>query len=130
MRIVIHDDITKDFEALGDDLKNIYEYGLAEASKNYATFVKSGYLTGQSMAKRTGTLFESVKFLRTKGRPELSYSVMPGVGVKGHLNYLTRYIGTEKEFMKPSFERWKSKKEAIRIIEDNFQKVAKERGLT
>lgn len=130
MRLVIKDDITLDYEMLNDDLKRIYDYGLAEASKNYATYVKLGYLTGNPMGLRTGQLFESVKFLRTKGRPELSYTVMAGVGIKGNLNYLNRYVGTEKEFMRPSFQKWKSEKEALKIIEANFQQEAKKRGLS
>lgn len=129
MRIVIKDKITDDYEKLGKDLQSIYDYGLAEASKNYALFVKIGYLTGNPMKRRTGELFKSVKFIRTKGKPELSYTVVPGVGIRGHLNYLNRYVGTDKEFMKPSFKSWKNRKVIDQILENNFNKIAKSKGL-
>lgn len=129
MRITIKDKVAEQYSQLGDDLQKIYDYGLAEASKNYAFYVKIGYLTGNPMGKRTGELFKSVKFTRTKNRPNLSYTVKPGVGVKGHLNYLNRYIGTEKEFMEPSFKEWKNRKLINQILEANFEKIAKSKGL-
>ncbi|MFZ7132252.1 MAG: hypothetical protein ACOWWR_07835, partial [Eubacteriales bacterium] len=128
-RITIKDTVAVDYEKLGDDLKNIYDYGLAEAAKNYALFVKIGYLTGNPMAKQTGELFKSVKFLRTTNQPDLSYTVMPGVNIRGHLNYLNRYVKTEKEFMAPSFKAWKDRKTINQILESNFEKIAKQKGL-
>lgn len=129
MRITIKDTVAVEYEKLGKDLKEIYDYGLAEASKNYALFVKIGYLTGNPMAKKTGELYKSLKFVRTKGQPDLSYTIMPGVGVKGNLNYLNRYIKTEKEFMAPSFKAWKDRKTINQILETNFEKIAKQKGL-
>ncbi len=129
MRITIKDTVADEYERLGKDLQNIYDYGLAEASKNYALFVKLGYLTGNPMGKRTGELYKSLKFVRTKNKPELSYTILPGIGVKGHLNYLNRYIGTEKEFMNPSFKAWKDRKTINQILESNFERIAKKKGL-
>ena len=129
MRITIKDTVAEDYEKLGEDLFKVYDYGLAEASKNYALFVKIGYLTGSAMKKRTGELYKSVKFQRTKNKPQLSYTISPGVGIRGHLNYLNRYIGTSKEFMEPSFSEWKNRRMINQILEANFEKVAKKKGM-
>lgn len=129
MRITIKDDIAEKYEVLGDDLKKIYDYGLAEATKDFAETTKVNYLKGQAMKKVTGELYDSVKFLRTKNRPELSYTATAGVGVKGHLNYLNKYVGTSKEFIQPSFKAWKNRKAINKILEANFDKIAKAKGL-
>lgn len=129
MRLVIHDDIAEKYEALGEDLQKIYDYGIAEAAKDYTKYVKEGYLSGNPMRKITGQLFGSVKFVRTKNIKSLSYTVLPGVGVKGNLNYLNRFIGTDKEFMAPSFKRWKDTKRIEALLQSNFEKEAKARGL-
>lgn len=129
MRITIKDNIAERYEKLGKDLKSIYDYGLAEAAKEYSLFVKNGYLSGTPLKKRTGKTYDSLKFVRTKGRPQLSYTITVGVGIRGNLNYLYRYVGTEYEFMAPSWSAWKSRKRINAILEANFEKVAKKKGL-
>lgn len=129
MRIVIKDNIAERYEKLGEDLKKIYDYGLAEAAKDYSLFVKDGYLSGNPLKKRTGKTYDSVKFVRTKNVPLLSYTVMVGVGIRGRLNYLHRWIGTDKEFMSPSFEAWKARRSFDKVLEANFEKIAKKKGL-
>lgn len=129
MRIVISGDALKSYNKLNEDFDKIFDYGLAEASHDYSEYVKIKYLSGKKMNIKTGELYKSVKFLKDKTQT-LSYIVMPGVGVNGHLNYLNRYIGTNHEFMNVSFKSWKAQKRAFKIIEANFDKVAKNKGLT
>ncbi len=129
MKIIITEDIVEKYKGLTKDFESIFDYGLALSSLDYAEFIKENYLLGQKMDKKTGELFDSVKFIKNKNFKSQSYVVLAGVGISGHLNYLNRYIGTQHEFMSPSFKRWQSENRAIKIIEDNFEKVAHNKGI-
>jgi hypothetical protein len=129
MKLVMSGTAFEDYKKLNEDFDKIFDYGLGEASLDYAEYIKKKYLSGQKMNIQSGELYKSVKFLKDKEQTH-SYVVMAGVGVNGHLNYLNRYIGTKHEFMKPSFTSWKNQKRAFKIIEANFNKVANNKGLT
>jgi hypothetical protein len=128
MKFVIDGSAFEDYKKLNNDFDKIFDYGLYRASEDYADYIKKKYLSGQKMNIQTGELYKSVKFLKDKQETH-SFVVMAGVGVKGHLNYLNRYTGTKHEFMSPSFNDWKSQKRAFKIIEANFNKVSKNKGL-
>ena len=129
MKIVITGDAFKDYQGLEKDFDKIFDYGLYKSAEDYATYVKEKYLSGQAMNYRTGELYKSVKYLKDSEMTH-SYVVMAGVGIAGHLNYLNRYVGTNKEFIKPAFKDWQSQKRAFNIMESNFDKIAKNKGLT
>lgn len=129
MKVVVSGTAYEDFKELEEDFDKIFNYGLFKSAEDYATYVKNRYLSGQAMKYRTGELYKSVKYLKDS-KSTNSYIVMAGVGVTGHLNYLNRYVGTDKEFIRPAFENWESQKRAFKIVEANFNKVAKFKGLT
>lgn len=129
MKMVLSGTAYDDYKELEEDFDKIFNYGLYKSAEDYATYVKNNYLTGQAMKNRTGELYKSVKYLKDNKMTN-SYIVMAGVGVTGHLNYLNRYVGTKKEFIKPAFKDWESQKRAFNIIEANFNKVARNKGLT
>lgn len=67
-------------------------------------YIKRGYLIGQALSKRSGLTYGSVKQFYAKR--EKAWYLRPGVGVRGSLNYLAKWIGTDKEFMKPGFDAY------------------------
>lgn len=74
---------------------------LGDEAHNLERVIKSDYLSGQALNKITGKTYDSVQafFFRNT-----IWRVRPGVGVKGNLNYLARWTGTEHEFMRPAFD--------------------------
>lgn len=74
-------------------------------SKEYAEYLKGGYLSGQVLGKISGETFDSTKFFKMKNG---IFGVRPGSGVTGRLNYLHRFERGDRPFMKPSFASFKS----------------------
>lgn len=86
-----------------------------DIAKEAGDFIKSYYLNGQALEKRTGLTYRSVKQFYVKR--ESAWYLRPGVGVPGSQNYLARWIGTEKEFMQPGFERYVASRDVpMRIV--------------
>lgn len=74
---------------------------LGDEAHNLERVIKGNYLSGQALNKITGKTYDSVQafFFRNT-----IWRVRPGVGVRGNLNYLARWTGTEHEFMRPAFD--------------------------
>lgn len=87
------------FLEIADDLPSIGNFIVSQVAEEYADWVRDRYLSGQVLRKLTGETYESTKFFKLQ---DGAFGVRPGVGVPGNLNYLHRWIGTRKEFMKPS----------------------------
>ncbi len=80
---------------------------LGDKTAEFIPFVQDGYLHGQAMRWVTGKTAGSVKMWSgRKRKKEDAWYVRPGVGIRGSLNYLYRWIGTPHEFMAPGFERF------------------------
>lgn len=106
------------------------QYALRSEADDFTEYVKNSWLSGQAMNRRTGELYNSVKPWTPKGRPKKGLFsnvqgvyIRPGVGIPGTLNYLGRYIGTEKEFMIPAFEQFTALGRVQRAVEDNVAKM-------
>ena len=126
MKIIIQDTLSKKLLSFNKRLPNIYNYILAEIAKDFSNYTRVNYLQGQKMKKRTGLTFNSVKFFKEK---ELKMGVRPGVGVKGNLNYLNKFIGTKYEFFKPSVNAYRKSGIPERIAEDIIRNIIKKKGL-
>lgn len=75
-------------------------FGAREAAEQYTQYVKFGWLSGKALDVRTGKTRDSVRPWTNKKK---QIFVRPGVGIPGSLNYLGRWTGTSREFMRPSF---------------------------
>lgn len=93
-----------------------------DVAKEGGEFIKEHYLRGQALQRITGRTHDSVKQFYV--RSEQSWYIRPGVGIKGSLSYLARWIGTRREFMKPGFKRFlaerNAEREIIRKVEDKL----------
>lgn len=101
-------------------------FAIREEAEDFVEYVRSSWLSGQAMQVRTGRTRDSVTpWTNKKGQ----ILVRPGVGIPGTLNYLNRWIGTDKEFMYPAFRSFGTARIG-RAIEKNvdrmLDKVAKE----
>ncbi len=79
-------------------------------------YIKRYYLSGQALDVRSGLTRRSIKQFYDKR--EKAWYLRPGVGVRGSLNYLAKWIGTDKEFMVPGFKSFM----AVRDIEGDIMK--------
>lgn len=91
-----------------------------DIAKNAIAYIKSNFLHGRAMNKITGELEGSIKQWRDKR--EGAWYFRPGVGISGSLNYLTRYIGTEHEFMVPGWEEYQLKNNITDYLADYVEK--------
>ena len=115
--------ITKDgaIEYAAKHLSSWVTMALGDEAHNLERVIKSDYLSGQALKKVTGQTYNSVQafFFRNS-----VWRVRPGVGVRGNLNYLARWTGTEHEFMQPAFDRVKNQIKSI--LENKIQKHLQE----
>lgn len=86
-------------------LPNVSNFIAAEVSEEYAEFVRTGYLSGQRLAVRTGETRSSLKFFKTYKAGV--FGVRPGVGIRGRLNYLARFERGGRAFMGPSYRAFR-----------------------
>lgn len=79
-----------------------------QIAEEYAEFVRSRYLSGQSLASRRGLTRKSVRFFKLKNG---QFGVRPGSGVPGRMNYLLRFERQRgRAFMRPSWRSFRQSK--------------------
>ena len=125
MNIIIEDNLTKPLEKYIDSFGPTMNYITAEVAKKYADYTKVNYLMGQALKRQTGETFQSLKFFKMKN---LKMGVKPGVGIRGSLNYLNKWIGTDKDFMKPSLAKFENSRRPEKIIKFIIAKRTKQAG--
>lgn len=118
--------MSEDLAIFGQDLPKVLNYATAEVAKRFADYTKRNYLLGQSLNRVTGETYNSVKFFKQK---EMQMGVRPGVGIRGSLNYLNKYIGTSKEFMKPSSNEFKTSGRAEKVLKFILNQTIKRKKL-
>ena len=125
MRLIIDDQITEPLKEYTESLGPTFNYITAEVSKRLANFTKVNYLMGQKLNRKTGETFQSVKFFKLKN---FVMGVKPGVGVRGSLNYLNKWIGTDKEFMAPALKQFEDSRRAEKIMKQIIAKRTAKAG--
>ncbi len=103
-------------------------FSLREEAHDFIPFVQQNYLSGQKLKRRTGQTSDSVKTWmpgskKLKVYSDITARVRPGVGITGSLNYLGRWTGTEREFMRPAFAAFAAGNRVERAIDDNIDKM-------
>lgn len=90
-------------------LKGLVRSAIGDIAHEGEEFIKKNYLEGQALHKITGELHGSVQafYAGDKG----SWFIKKGVRVRGNLNYVAKWIGTSKEFMRPGFDRFLASKD-------------------
>ena len=111
-------------------------YTLNHDSNEFAEFVKMFWISGQAINRVTDETFNSLKpYVPTRRKRKLEtdgvyYSVRPGVGVKGNLNFHGRwakpaYQQFGHEFMRPSFASFTAgervERDVLKNIDSGFQ---------
>lgn len=82
---------------------------IGDVAHEAVDFIKERYLRGQALNYITGETYGHVKAYYVKGE----WWIRPGVGVAGCHNYLAKWVGTEREFMKPGFERFLNQRKKV-----------------
>lgn len=111
---------------VGNQLSRTVIRAEGDIAKKGATYIKRNYLRGQAMRKRTGETYNHLKLFYSK--KEKAWYIRPGVGVKGSQNYLARYIGTKREFMKPGWASYLAQTDAQGYIARKLQKLIDRNG--
>lgn len=108
-------------------------WAIGEQSDEFVDFVKSNYLSGQSLKIITGETRDHVGAWlqrKTKGKKSNTFLIRPGVRIHGLQNYIEKWTGTKHEFMKPAFMQFGSDARITRYVDMNltkmFDKVQKE----
>ena len=117
----------KRLKAVGDErLASWIRYAVGEDVDSFVDFVKSNYLSGQRMDVVTGETRDSVAgWLQNKlagKRNAMVFLIRPGVGIHGMLNYLERFVGTSREFMRPAWRAFGQEGRIARDVDDNLER--------
>jgi len=110
-------------------------FALIEEANEFAEYVKETKLTGNPLKKRTGETYNSVKAWTRKATSKRASALLvrPGVGVKGSLNYLAKWVGTPLEFMRPAFTEFRRGDRILKAVSENvsrqLDKAVKEYGI-
>lgn len=101
---------------------------IGDVAHEAVDYIRQRYLRGQALNYITGETYEHVNAYYDRARRE--WWIRPGVGVPGSHNYLAKWVGTEKEFMKPGFEaflhqRVKVEDEIKERVEDKWSEGAR-----
>ncbi len=76
-----------------------------------ADYIRQRYLRGQALNYITGETYGHVKAYYDRALGE--WWIRPGVGIPGSHNYLARWVGTDREFMKPGFEAFLNQRKKV-----------------
>ena len=82
-------------------LRHAVNGALGDVSHGAVKYIRQNYLRGQALRKITGETYKHLGqyYLKQTGQ----WFIRPGIGVKGQMNYLARWLGTDKDFMHRGF---------------------------
>ena len=93
-----------------EELSGWVRSAVGDKSHDFKDFARQHF--NNYMRTITGQTVNSINTWTPKTRRRGSeldttqWYVRPGVGIRGRLNYLAKWIGTEKEFMRPMYNSW------------------------
>lgn len=114
LHIEITGDAPKRAKSAEKYIKTWIRSAIGDLAHDAIQFIKDNYLVGQALNRRSGLTCNSVKQFWVKN--EQAWYLRPGVGVPGSQNYLARWIGTPREFMRPGFERYLASRDPEGLI--------------
>lgn len=107
-------------EKMAHKLNSTVQHVVGNGAHDACEYIKNTFLTGRALAKRTGETYDSIQVFYDK--QVKSWYIKAGVGINGHLNYLFKWIGTSKEFMRPGWEEYLSLNEG-RLVDDVIRAI-------
>ena len=107
-------------------------YTLNKDANEFAEYVRNFWISGQAIKKDTGETFDTLgpfvpsRKRRKNATDEIYYSVRPGVGVPGNLNFHARwskpaYKQFGHEFMRPAFKAFTAGDKVQKDVERNIE---------
>lgn len=123
--------IAKSMGVSAEYLPKWINYTLNKDVNEFAEYVRSFWISGQSINKVTGETFNSLMpFVPSRKRrrspgDDIYYNVRPGVGISGNLNFHGRwekpaYAQFGHEFMRPAFRIFTAGDKVQRDIQRNI----------
>jgi len=122
LRIDIDKEIGKRITRLGGSLPAIMDFSMGDVAQDMAAHIRETFLNGKALGKRTGETEGSVRHYNARKGVSGHY-VDFGVGVKGHLNYLHRWTGTDREFMGPGAASYEATGRYMDLVEKNLERM-------
>ena len=107
MKIEVSGNAKENFQYTKDHLNKWLISAIGDKAHEYKSYVKGSF--EQYLTNRTGETRDSIQAwipkrnLKTK---KAEWYIRPGVRIKGMLNYLYKWVNTDKDFMGNSFEKW------------------------
>lgn len=130
------DQLTKLAKSMGvssDYLPVWINYVLNHSANDFAEYVRTFWASGQAISRVTGETFNTIMpFVPSRKRrknktDEIYYSVRPGVGVLGNLNFHGRwakpaYEQFGHEFMRPAFQAFTAGNKVEGAVQENVDR--------
>lgn len=115
-----------------DYLPKWISYTLNHDANEFAEYVRTYWISGQRIKVETGETFDTLgpfvpsRKKRRSSTDEIYYSVRPGVGVPGNLNFHGRwakpaYKQFGHEFMRPAFRAFTAGDKVQKDVERNIE---------
>ena len=122
LRIDIDKEIGKRITRLGGSLPAIMDFSMGDVAQDMAVFIRESFLNGKALGKRTGETFANVRHYNAR-KGVAGHYVDFGVGVKGHLNYLHKWTGTDRAFMGPGKAGYESTGRYMDLVGKNLERM-------
>ncbi len=107
MKIEVSGNAQENFQYVQKHLAKWITSAVGDKAHDFRNYSKDTF--EQYLTNRTGETRESIQAWipkRNLKAQKAEWYIRPGVRIKGMLNYLYKWVGSEKDFMGNSFERW------------------------
>jgi len=108
----------------GGSLPRIINSSMGDVAHDMAAYIRSNFLSGKPLAMITRETHDSTRAYQAK-KGERGWFVDFGVGVKGHLNYLYRWRGTQRDFMTRGSRRYEAEGSYMKLVEENLERMGR-----
>lgn len=114
------EEAAKKYEKAAKTLDTWIKIGVGDYAHDFIPYVQQNYLHGQALKRLTGETEESVNTWYSKRKK--TWFVRPGIGIAGSLNYLGKWVGTSKEFMRPAFAAFSASNDLEKKIAEKIKR--------
>ena len=107
MKIEVSGNAKENFQYTQNHLEKWLISAVGDKAHEYKSYVVGSF--EQYLTNRTGETRSSIQAWipkRNIKKKLAEWYIRPGVRIKGMLNYLYKWVGTDKDFMGGSFEKW------------------------
>lgn len=111
--------VSKDVKTVSKSLELWVRFALGKEADSFRDYIRREWLNGRALNKRTGRTQDHVDVWTSKK----GVFVRPGVGVQGWQNYLAKWVGTDREFMRPGFREFSAFGRIEKAVQENVDKM-------